>query len=30
MKLCMMSYTMARRPDLFTLRGMLELAQGCG
>lgn len=30
MKLCMMSYTMARRPELFTVRGMLELAQEIG
>ena len=30
MKLCMMSYTMARRPDLFSVRGMLELTKELG
>lgn len=27
MKFCMMSYTLARRPDLFSVRGMLELTR---
>jgi len=30
MNLCMMSYTMARRPDLFSVRGTLELAKELG
>jgi len=30
MKLCMMSYTMARRPDLFSVRGTLELTKELG
>ncbi len=30
MKLCMMSYTMSRQPEYFSLRGMLELSQELG
>jgi sugar phosphate isomerase/epimerase len=30
MKLCMMSYTMARRPELFSIRSMLELTRELG